>query len=281
MKMKKSVFIGSLLTCSLVFGAIGAGASTGIQKIQAALNYNITFKVDGKAWTPTDSSGKTLAPIVYNGTTYLPLRAAANALGATLEFNSGTQQVTLDSGASGIPYNDIAASPTPAPTTKPDAVVETAASAGKIIKLEGTTSAMTEKMQAQAAILLKAFAADLKAGKPTKVHAYMDAYMSDKRENSPISQGRSYFKDSYTAHLNDVLASNSAGTITSYVKSIETVKASQIETDYISGKSETSQSYKYRFQPEGWDSFSSIYVSFTFSADKNGSSTYILAGIDF
>lgn len=102
--MKKSAAVASLLAFGLVCGAVGAGAATGIEQIKAALNWNLKFNVDGNSWTPKDGNGKTLAPIVYNGSTYLPARALSEALGASINLKNNT--IYIETGANGYPYND-------------------------------------------------------------------------------------------------------------------------------------------------------------------------------
>lgn len=69
-----------------------------MQKISAYLNHSIGFKVNGAAYTPVDGNGKTLSPITYNDTTYLPVRALADALKVPVTFNASTNQVILGSG---------------------------------------------------------------------------------------------------------------------------------------------------------------------------------------
>ncbi|MGF7047568.1 hypothetical protein J2T13_002073 [Paenibacillus sp. DS2015] len=59
-----------------------------------ALNHNITFKVDGIKWTPKDSNGDKLSALVYDGSTYVPLRVVSEALGAEVSWNNSSQQIT-------------------------------------------------------------------------------------------------------------------------------------------------------------------------------------------
>lgn len=82
-----------------ITGSAGVYAGTNMQKISAYLNHSIGFKVNGAAYTPVDNNGKTLAPITYNDTTYLPVRALADALKVPVTFNASTNQVILGSGS--------------------------------------------------------------------------------------------------------------------------------------------------------------------------------------
>ena len=66
------IIIGVLMTGSVAFAANRA--------LDAYYN-NIKIVIDGTEINPTDASGKTVEPFIVNGTTYLPIRAIANALG--------------------------------------------------------------------------------------------------------------------------------------------------------------------------------------------------------
>ncbi|MBH5319055.1 hypothetical protein I6N90_14710 [Paenibacillus sp. GSMTC-2017] len=122
MQMKKSVFIASLLTCSLVFGSIGAVASTGVEKIKASLNHNIKFVLNGDNWSPKDSKGNKLSALVYDGSTYVPLRAIGEALDAEVDYDGKTSTITIDQdgSTSGIPHNDDNDDDSGSPTKEPE-----------------------------------------------------------------------------------------------------------------------------------------------------------------
>src|SRR5690348_4623961 len=61
---------------SLVGTAFASGKLTSIKVVQGG----IALYVDGKLIKPTDGNGKVVEPFIYDGTTYLPLRALSNAL---------------------------------------------------------------------------------------------------------------------------------------------------------------------------------------------------------
>ncbi|MGN7764920.1 hypothetical protein [Paenibacillus sp. 22594] len=98
MKSKKMI-IATMVFGMAVTGSAGVYAGTSMQKISAYLNHSIGFTVNGAAYTPVDNNGKTLAPITYNDTTYLPVRAVADALKVPVTFNPSTNQVILESAA--------------------------------------------------------------------------------------------------------------------------------------------------------------------------------------
>ncbi len=65
-------------------------------EITVQINPNITVKYNGKAQTMTDVNGNPVYPMLYGGTTYLPVRAVSNMLGVKVEWDGDTQTVLLD-----------------------------------------------------------------------------------------------------------------------------------------------------------------------------------------
>lgn len=93
--MKRKAAVWMLVPALLVGFAVGANASNGLEKITANLNHNLKFKIDGKAWKPTKDDGTAIAPITYQGTTYLPARAVADALNVAVNYDGDTSTVLL------------------------------------------------------------------------------------------------------------------------------------------------------------------------------------------
>ena len=58
---------------------------------------DIKILVDGKQIDPRDVKGNKVEPFIYNGTTYLPVRAVADAFGKEVGWNPETMTVTLGS----------------------------------------------------------------------------------------------------------------------------------------------------------------------------------------
>jgi len=58
-----------------------------------ALYSNINIYVDGVAVKPKDTIGNAVEPFIYNGTTYLPVRAVGSAFGKTVDWDGATQSV--------------------------------------------------------------------------------------------------------------------------------------------------------------------------------------------
>lgn len=99
MKKSKKFIIATMVFGMAVTGSAGVYAGTKLQKVSAYLNHSIGFKVNGAAYTPVDNKGKVLAPITYNNTTYLPVRAVADALKVPVTFDSLNNEVVLGTGS--------------------------------------------------------------------------------------------------------------------------------------------------------------------------------------
>lgn len=93
--MKKKFVV--LLSAAMMVGGmtIGVGAAPVLEKITAHLNWGINYEVNGKQWTPQDQSGKRIAAITYNNTTYLPVRAVSDALGVAVNYDNKSQKISL------------------------------------------------------------------------------------------------------------------------------------------------------------------------------------------
>lgn len=89
----KNVLFGMVLGLLLAALAVPALAA-GVKTIEA--NYmDIKLVVDGVPVTPKDSSGKVVEPFVYEGTTYLPVRAVGEALGKDVKWDGETKTVYI------------------------------------------------------------------------------------------------------------------------------------------------------------------------------------------
>lgn len=75
--------------------ATGMFADTLVSTIQAELHKDLTIIVDGEKQTFQDANGATVYPIMYNGTTYLPVRAIGGLMGKNVGWDGATQTITL------------------------------------------------------------------------------------------------------------------------------------------------------------------------------------------
>jgi len=114
MELKKKLITSVIISAVvLVSATAGAFAASNLQAIKANLNLGIKFKVDGKDWTPKDQKGNTQYAITYNGSTYVPLRAAGSALGVEVGWDGANNTVWLGEGAAAVEKgNGSATTPT-------------------------------------------------------------------------------------------------------------------------------------------------------------------------
>ena len=84
------VLIGAMLTSGVVF------AKQASETISVIYD-NIKILIDGKEYQSTDVNGNVVEPFIYNGTTYLPVRAIANAFDKEVDWEAQTSTVTLGS----------------------------------------------------------------------------------------------------------------------------------------------------------------------------------------
>ena len=81
--IKKTI---SIFICLTMLSAFAASANTAVPG--KTPDENIQIIVDGTEIFPTDVNGKTVAPFLSEGTTYLPLRAVSAALGMEVNWDS-------------------------------------------------------------------------------------------------------------------------------------------------------------------------------------------------
>lgn len=99
----KSFVAGTVVATMLV--STGAFGKTYKEQLDAVYN-DIKIKVNGVTVTPKDVNGKTVDPFVVAGTTYLPVRALANALGEPVEWDAENNTVLIGTEASSAPIKE-------------------------------------------------------------------------------------------------------------------------------------------------------------------------------
>ncbi len=96
MKKYKHFFSGVVFTLVLVLLAGTVMAKSSHETIKVLYN-NIKLVVNGETVVfGKDGAGKKIEPFIYNGTTYLPVRAAGEALGKEVKWDGKNQTVYLD-----------------------------------------------------------------------------------------------------------------------------------------------------------------------------------------
>lgn len=94
--MKKRLLM-RLATLCLCVGLVGGSAlAAGKMYKNITVQYdNIKLVIDGVTITPKDANGTVVEPFIYNGTTYLPVRAVGNAIGKQVSWDGKTKTVYL------------------------------------------------------------------------------------------------------------------------------------------------------------------------------------------
>ncbi|MCX7923438.1 MAG: extracellular solute-binding protein [Clostridia bacterium] len=93
-KLLKCFFM-SCIVISLLFSlGLGAFAAPVSKTINAVYN-NVKIYVDGNLIQPKDGKGNKIEPFVYNGTTYLPVGAIAQALGEPVKWNKYNNSIYI------------------------------------------------------------------------------------------------------------------------------------------------------------------------------------------
>lgn len=90
----KCKVIGLVLVVAILLSTT-AFATVGSRTAELFYN-NIKIMINGKEVVPTDASGNAVEPFTIEGTTYLPVRAVASALGMNVGWDAATSTVTLD-----------------------------------------------------------------------------------------------------------------------------------------------------------------------------------------
>ena len=87
--MKTTIFkrFAALALCAGMVSSTALAANTIYKNIRVEYS-GIKLVVDGQTVVPKDANGKTVEPFIYNGTTYLPVRAVGNAVGKKVKWDA-------------------------------------------------------------------------------------------------------------------------------------------------------------------------------------------------
>lgn len=100
--MKRKWMLTGAAAIFLVSSSAGVYAGAQLQEIKAYLDSGMKFQMDGKPFQPVNDKGAVMAPISYNNSTYLPVRAISNALGVAVSYDSATHTVILGEKTEGV-----------------------------------------------------------------------------------------------------------------------------------------------------------------------------------
>jgi hypothetical protein len=92
MKVK---MLGILIFVFVLGSAVGAKAESYLEAIDAYWDHGIKMVMFGKDFVAKDANGKVLAPIHYQGSTYIPIRAVAEAVGLPVKWDPETRTASV------------------------------------------------------------------------------------------------------------------------------------------------------------------------------------------
>lgn len=111
MKQKWIHRAGALMLCGALLGGTAALAAGVTYKTIQVLYSDISLVVDGVPITPKDANGVEVEPFVYNGTTYLPVRAVGEAIGKQVTWDGNTQTVYIGEAPGAEEYLSVVCPP--------------------------------------------------------------------------------------------------------------------------------------------------------------------------
>ncbi|MCL2366665.1 MAG: stalk domain-containing protein [Oscillospiraceae bacterium] len=94
---------GVIVTVILLSTGTGALANTVTRNISVIFR-DIRLVVDGNPFTPRDAQGNVVEPFIFEGTTFLPVRAVSDALGVPVGWDGATSTVQLGRQLVGSPF---------------------------------------------------------------------------------------------------------------------------------------------------------------------------------
>ncbi len=104
--MKKYVRIRDILLGALIATLVISLASTALAALDGKtidVYTGLKVYVNDQLVDPKDVNGDPVDVLVYNGTTYLPIRAVGNALGLPVQYDAATQSAFVGTHRSGTP----------------------------------------------------------------------------------------------------------------------------------------------------------------------------------
>ncbi|MCL1806390.1 MAG: copper amine oxidase N-terminal domain-containing protein [Oscillospiraceae bacterium] len=95
--LNAKISVKSILALALVvsFIPLAVAAAPVIVNINAVMRPDFTIKLDNEVQSLNDSMGNPTAPIVYNGTTFVPLKAISKLLGCEVTWDGSTDTVSI------------------------------------------------------------------------------------------------------------------------------------------------------------------------------------------
>ena len=94
-KLNLKSFVAGMLVAILAMTMFLPGLAVQLSKQISATYKDIKITVDGKTIEPKDANGNPVEPFIADGSTYLPVRAVAEAVGYDVKWDGNTNTVIL------------------------------------------------------------------------------------------------------------------------------------------------------------------------------------------
>ena len=117
-KLNNKISITAAALLCVLCVAVGGCAATIVQNIQAELRPDFTIVIDGTEQTFKNVNGEVVDPILYNGSTYLPIRAIGEIMGKEVTWYEDQKRVELSDKKTTVTDADNIVTGT-SPTAKP------------------------------------------------------------------------------------------------------------------------------------------------------------------
>ena len=99
--MKK--LLALILSAGMLLSA-SPRAQAATERVEKQIYYrSVTIELDGETLVPTNERGESTEPFIIDGSTYLPVRALAKALGFRVDWSDSDSTVLLESGGERLP----------------------------------------------------------------------------------------------------------------------------------------------------------------------------------
>lgn len=97
MREKTKRIVGIIMAITLMLGASGVtvGAASASNKVLVYVKPSFTVEMNGTVYIFKDSKGQRVYPVVYNGRTYLPIRAVAALMEEDIEWDNKSETVYI------------------------------------------------------------------------------------------------------------------------------------------------------------------------------------------
>ena len=94
---KSKMFLAGFVCCFVIMSLMAT-----VLAVTKSVDINVLYRdiklyIDGSRVTPKDANGNTIEPFIYNGTTYLPVRAIGEAFNKTVSWNDKTSTIKIES----------------------------------------------------------------------------------------------------------------------------------------------------------------------------------------